>query len=172
MADPKPSKRPIIAAALLGALLVIATTVICLWIKEAPGESPTSDSDNPSQMDTTAPQDTQSDDITEADDGDPTLSYKTRFFTAQLPPSWEGRWDVSESISTRESMLDIAGYHYDFRLDGVSQFSISCQLANINADFVIGGADGYAVHLFMDDNMPAADEFYIKQHLRRAPSGE
>lgn len=106
---------------------------------------------------------------THVDELSPNLCYETRFFTLQLPPSWKGRWDVQESISTRESMIDVAGYNYSFSLDGTEQFTIMCQQVNINADFVIGGADGYTVHFVDSEALTASDEFYIKQHLQLAP---
>ena len=66
-------------------------------------------------------------------------------------------------------MIDVAGYNYSFSLDGIGQFTIMCQQVNINADYVIGGADGYTVHFVDSEALTASDEFYIKQHLQLAP---
>ncbi|NBI31769.1 hypothetical protein [Enterorhabdus sp. P55] len=160
----KPSKKPIILSILLSLLLIAATTSICLGMRQGqqPSTKPSSSPDNTAKSETEGS-------TAEGEELSPNLRYETRFFTLQLPPSWEGRWAVEESISTRESMIDVAGYHYNFTLDGAPQLSIACLIANINADYVIGWADGYAVLFFADENMPPMEEFYIKQHLQLTP---
>ena len=55
------------------------------------------------------------------------IPYKTEFFSLELPASWEGRWECEESTETREAM-SATNYHYSFKLDGVVQFSVECNV--------------------------------------------
>ena len=55
------------------------------------------------------------------------IPYKTEFFSLELPASWEGRWECEEGTETREAM-SATNYYYSFKLDGVAQFSVECNV--------------------------------------------
>ncbi|MCI8469674.1 MAG: hypothetical protein HFJ75_09405 [Eggerthellaceae bacterium] len=169
-------KATVYLAAIIGALLIGSSIAGSLWMKEATThtalnqERPVDDSalSNTGTNEQSASE--QSAPALDGDALDPELCYKTRFFTLEVPSSWRNRWDVKETTSTRESMLQIAGYHYTIRLDNVEAFTLSAQIANINADLVIGWSNGYAVHFWVSGEISEEDLAYVREHLKLEPN--